>query len=478
MSYYINPEPSLWSKQLEEFTIDIRAWDDNGQPVRDRALELQYYMSYDGSVPDPINTQRSFANASGLLEFTLNVPCRITAYLIYPADVDDPTSEKHRELLCENEIVYFQPFFVDIQLEYTGPDVPIDSDFNPKYVLVKGLQNNGTFATIPYNKLTFFDKTITQMGDNVFDVKYADELLNTVWDLNLTVTGTYKIVRIRAIYIGEFKLENEEVLKSEIKVYVTRYDGYNEFEEEAPEDQWSFTSMPFPNKDNNGIIKLEWNDRPTQVQVAYEPTTQNWKLDVWYEGPDIPVDEYYDIEDLRIRLIYENKNCVILEPYKVQISDHKVHTIGWNWYKVSYRITNVLVLHEWFAVYGYVPYEHEPEEFKVIYLTGNDVTPKLTDVTDIYKQELGSPYKDSKSPVTINWDKFRLIAVRHRHFGRLKVNVPKFSGLSDHTATQWIVFIYKDNWNTINALFVKSFNEENGHGYKKEELRGKPHRCD
>ena len=141
-------------------------------------------------------------------------------------------------------------------------------------------------------------------------------------------------------------------------------------------------------------------------------------------------------------------------------------------------ITSVLVLHEWFAVYGYVPCEHEPEEFKVIYLTGNEVVPKLTDVTDIYREELGNPYKDSKSPIMMNWNKFRVIAVRHKHFGRLKVNVPKFSGLSDHTATQWIVFMYEDNWNTINALFVKSFNEENGHGYKKEELRGKPHKCD
>ena len=475
MSYIITPDPSTWEKQYEEFWVEIKAWDDNGKPCVMRDLQIQYYMGVNGAAPDPYDMIRLYADADGLLTFQFNTPCRVTAYLVYPHDIDDPSLGSKRELVADDLIVYFRPFITEITLEYTGDPVPLDSDFDPSYVVAKAKYNDGTYGTILWSDMSFPSKKIYNIGDNTFPVQYYDDVLHITWNLEINVEGTFKVTKIWAEYVGPLKIEDEMVKKSEVNVYVEKFDGYNTSICKIEEDEWDWVTLPYPNSQNNGKIKIQWQGNVCTIEVPFEKTGHNYKLDIWYEGPDIVVGHNYDIDNLRARLVYEDGNTRLLNPEDLIIQEFKVDCVGWRWFKATYRPTSTIILSDWYCVYGYNMDDHSEEEFKVIWLGDGKL---YEDVTSYYLEELKQEGNNAKSPVLIVWETVREVAVDHKHYGKLKITVPKFSGLSNHVATQWIAHIYRDNREAINAVLVKQFNEVKSYDKDDPKERHVNRKCD
>jgi len=484
MGYYlIEPDPSTWEKQYEKFWVTIKAWDDNGRPCTMRNLELQYYMGVDGAAPDPYDTIRLYADADGLLTFQFNNPCRVTAYLVYSHDVNDETLGKNRELIADDLNVYFQPFITDINIKYTGNPVPIDNEFDPQYLTIDAKLNDNSHKTIPWSDIVFLNKTIYQLNDNVFQCTYWDDVLKITWTLYVTVPGTYKITKVWAEYVGDVKIENELVKKSEVKVYVEKFDGTNTFIYEPTEDEWSWVTLPYPNTSNNGKLKLELDGYICEVEVPYITVSgTDLKLDIWYEGPDIVIGHNYDIDNLRIRLVYANRNTRILNPEDIIITDYLVDHQGWCWFKGTFKPNSFITLSDWYCVYGYKIDEHEKPEFSVIWLDSDNEELRNSngeeDVTSYYYNELKNDTTYAKSPVMIVWETIRKVAIDHKHYGRLRMTVPKHSGLGDHVASLWIINIHKDNREAINAVMVKQFNEVQSYDKKDPKERHVDRKCD
>ena len=55
--------------QTDAFTIVFKAFDDNGVQCKNNQMSIQYNITYDGTMPDLMQMERVYSDASGIIAY-------------------------------------------------------------------------------------------------------------------------------------------------------------------------------------------------------------------------------------------------------------------------------------------------------------------------------------------------------------------------------------------------------------------------
>lgn len=206
---------------------------------------------------------------------------------------------------------------------------------------------------------------------------------------------------------------------------------------------------------------------------------------MWYEGPDIDLNEthYCKRSDIRVYLLYEhnavklidaqggpfrNPTIEILEdwpsdPYaefdksKLFINNDNRRDIyiskeGYNWIKGIFRYDDDIEFEEWFCVYAYKSKRIVDKSLKIIYIRSK-TNWYYEDVTEQFEQ-----YITRDGVTVIGWKNFLNICNKLLLSGLFKIIAPARTGLNARYASEWMVFT--PNETTLIATCKEIYNKD------------------
>lgn len=450
MALSITPGVNEWAKQLGAFRIIFKAYDDNGNQCIGEHLCIQYGISYDDSEPDLTNMVTINSDASGIIAMTISTPCVISIYGTHSHDINDPTKGKITQEIALNHRITFEPIIIDIEVEYTGPDLFVSDEFDISNLLVRAKLNDGSTKIIDtiYCTIENNDYIIKQAGNNLKTLLYEDLVLNTIWSVNFYLDGISKLLSLEAEYIGESHPIGSRIYSDEVIVKGVFLTELNTTEiRTLSSAEWEFLDLPIITEVNQGVFRILYRDTITQIIVAYT-NVNSLRLNVWYEGAKIEVGKSYDINDVVIYLIYPNGKKTRIGHEKCQVSSYEVKDIGWNWYTLNYSEGQEKAKQE-FAVPGVILRDYEDLEFQVLYIKDEEII----DMTEDFEAHL-----EIDGILTVDWTQFLIKINELQNYGLYRVTVPKLSGLSDRYDMKWEVLCINET--TLKASIRTIYNEE------------------
>jgi hypothetical protein len=454
MALAITPAVDKWLYQTDAFTIIFKAYDDNGVQCRNNQMAIKYGITYDGSMPDLMQMEKVYGDASGLIALVITKPCVISVFGEYAHDVNDPSKGTVTQEIAINYEITFQPIILKMYAEYVGPDIQVTNDFNGADVIVKAEYSDGSIQQIPTNACIIPDYQICKVGENIKSLTYTEPALGTIWNLDFVVIGIPKLLSIEAQYIGERRVIGDRVFPEEIVVYGTFLISMEDTEKtEIPQDEWFFINIPIITEDNDGIFRLKYKKIEIEVSVPYD-IVNSLRLNVWYEGAKIEVGNTYNPDNVIVYLVYPNGDRKRISWKHCQINSYLVTQEGWNWFTITYTTEFIKVTQE-FPVEGIILKKYIDLDFKVLYILDktSDREEDQMNVTKEFKK--GMSFDDI---LIVDWNQFLKIVNLSSRYGLYIVTVPKSSGMSNRFDMDWEVLCI--NKNTIKANIKKIYDEE------------------
>lgn len=453
----VTPSVDKWVYQTDAFSIVFMAYDDNGKRCYNNQLSIQYSITYDGTTPDLTQMQRIYSDASGIIPLVITKPCVISIYGICVHDVNDPSKGEFIQKLAMNCEISFQPIIKTIHASYAGPDVEISDNFNKDYLVIKAEMSDGSIKTISPNECIIKDYKITDVGPNTKRITYTDPVLYTVWELEVTINGIYKLISLQAYYQAERRVIGDRILPEEVVVLGVFMTSMTTTESiELSSDQWYFIDIPIITDANKGVFSIGYKQHTTTINVPYDKAT-SLRLNVWYEGDKIEVGKSYDPNNVVVYLVYPDGERKRILWKHCQIDSYLVSEKGWNWYTISYTTEFHQVTQE-FAVEGIIRKQYIDLDFKVLYFKDKDS--QQENLTTLFKEEL-----EYDGYLIFDWTIFFKVVNKIQKYGLYIVTVPKLSGLSNQYCMDWEVLCINDT--TLKTNIKKIYNEEDAsHGNK------------
>ena len=425
MAFLITPNVNRWLYQTDVFSIEFKAYDDNGILCRNNQMSIQYNITYDGTVPDLLQMQRVYSDASGIITLVITKPCVISLYGIYVHDVNDPSKGEVVEELAMNYKIPFQPVIIKMDVTYIGPDIPITDDFNGADLSIQASYSDGSTKSISPTQCIIKDYQIKEVGLNTKSLLYIDPLLGTYWNLDFNVNGVPKLLSIEAMYSGERRILGDTIFPEEVLVYSTFLTSLTTTERiELKENEWNFVGTPTITNFNRGILTVKYKDKQTTVSIPYEIVT-SLRLNVWYEGAKIEVGKSYDPNNLVIYLVYPNGERRRIYWKHCQIDSCLVTKEGLNWYTIIYNYEFEQIKQQ-FAVEGIIYKDYIDLDFKVLYII--DKTSELEENQENLTEEFENALMFDDTLI-LDWGQFLDIVNHIKKYGLYIVTVPKKSGL-------------------------------------------------
>ena len=454
MALAITPAVDRWMYQTDAFTIVFRAYDDNGERCRHNQIAIKYSITYDGTMPDILNMETLYGDASGLIAMVITKPCVISLYGQYAHDVNDPSKGMVTQEIAINYEITFQPIIKNITAKYIGPDIPITEKYNGADLLIEVEMSDGTTKPLSANECMIQDYEIREVGPNVKAFTYTDPLLGTLWTLSTIVNGVPKLLSLEAQYIGERRIIGDRIYPEEVEVHGVFLTTLTTTERlEITPEQWYFIDIPVITEANNGIFKIGYQKLFATINVPFDIVT-SLRLNVWYEGAKIEVGKSYDPNNVVVYLVFPDgerrriswKHCVI--------DSYLVTKEGWNWYTITYIFEFIKVAQE-FPVEGIILKDYIDLDFKVLYIQDrtSDREEDQMDVTEEFKEEL-----TFDGYLLIDWNQFLRVVNLSGRYGLYIVTVPKLSGMSNQYDMDWEVLCINDT--TLKATIKKIYNKE------------------
>lgn len=451
MALVISPAVDKWLTQTEVFTIVIRGYDDNGEQCKGENLSIQYGITYDGTMPDLTTLITEYSDASGIIAMTISRPCVISLYGSYARDINDPTQGVVTQEICINYEITFQPSIVSITTIYTGLDIEITDEYNPKDLLITAEMSNGTTLNISPQDCIFEYCQITQTGENLKTGVYIDPATKTSWPLEFIVIGIPKLLSLEAKYIGEIKTLGDRIFAEEVRAEGVFLIAIDTTETRVlTSDEWFFIDLPVVTEGNEGNIRIGYRLLEAIMIVPYTVHETIW-LNAWYEGLPIEVGNAYDPNNVVVFLVYPSGHRIKLNWRDCVINSYDVTEEGWNWFTITYTIEFKKIKQQ-FPVKGIIYKNYVDLDFKVLYIS-NRYNNQTEDLTEVFED-----YMKFEDVMVVDWSHFLTAVNALQKYGTYIVTVPKLSGLSNQYDTEWTVLCINET--TLKAHISKIYNEE------------------
>lgn len=459
MALSISPAVDKWLYQTDAFTIVFKAFDDNGVQCKNNQMSIQYNITYDGTMPDLMQMERVYSDASGIIALVITRPCVISLYGIHDHDVNDPSKGEVVQEIAINYEITFKPVILSITATYIGPDIQVTNDFNGADLSIKAELSDGSFKTILPSECIITDYQIREVGPNTKALTYTDSLLGTIWDIEFIVNGIPKLLTLEAIYTGEHRILGDRIYPEEIIVYgifLTSIDTTEKIE--ITPEEWFFIDVPIITEANDGILRIGYKDQEVTVTVPYD-TINSLRLNVWYEGAKIEVGKSYDPNNVIVYLVYPDGERRRISWKHCQIDSYLVEQEGWNWYTITYTVEFKQIKQQ-FPVEGIILKDYIDLDFKVLRIIDftSDLEEDQENLTKEFKEGL-----EFDGTLIIDWQQFLMVVNHLQKYGLYIVTVPKLSGMSNRFDMDWEVLCINET--TLKATIKKVYNkEETSHG--------------
>lgn len=372
-----------------------------------------------------------------------------------------------------------------IEAEYRGPEVLVEDEYDPQYVVVQAITVGDHRMPLLTDQCTFPNRIIIDNKYNRKECEYIDEF-GDKFTCEFIVQGIPRPIAMYATYIGPLKVINDRVIKKEFKVQLKYllniFDQDNRQTEivDITEDEWEFFNGDIITETNDGLFTLtcdkifEYCKIALFVDISVPYIGYHATLKCWYEGPDIVVDEDYNLEHVviyicqpgkdRIRLLYNDAGVIMN-------SDIRVPKEGVNFYTIQYINGRVKLKGKYFVI-GIIPKEFPEVKFQVLYIVKD--TFEEIDLTEDFE-----PYFTFYGNFVITWQQFlnRLIDYNNDgtpYFGMFRVVAPKRTGFLNKYASEWHVYCF-DDFNLkaeIFKIYSDEIKEDDDNGQTEEESNG------
>lgn len=464
-SYFLQPSINIWQDELDPFIASFLAYDDNGRRISNKQLYIVYDVVYGSGTPDLENNGTTlFSNKDGVIELHFTGRCKVSIDLYMVESFDetlDPTQMADHYIcrhICNDLLLPFAPYITDFKASYISTQrISVNEQIPRKYVQVTLAKSDNSITRFTIENSLYDDyivspDTIYQVNDNLVKVSYYDSLLDKTWEYDIIVLGKVAELEISAIYVGQDKQLNSIVIKSEVLVTLTTWDGHNQHSRLLDSDEWEFTMFPQITNLNLGVLEVARESLRATFKVPFYWSPEIGRLDAWYEGTPVKIGHKLVPDDFRIWLWHDNglREMIPLSQCQLSPQEYTITQEGVNWYTVSYKIESWTVSDK-VAIIGYNEIEYETKDFELLYYDPNlktlvDVTSKFDDACTI----AGRRY--------FNWNRIldRIIAIAM--YGKYKLYAPVLTGLSIRCDTEWIITCeYKK---AIHAQLHKIHDEE------------------
>lgn len=254
------------------------------------------------------------------------VYCQVTG-----ADGNTVESQKAVLTIKEKELS-------NVSAKYVGKDVFVGNTFNSndvKFVLefadgtteeltdeitIKPHQEDGEIASST-------GPIVTKAGENLFDVTYG------AYTATVSVWG-YDYDKIEAEYTGKNVFVGNQFHSKDVSTYLvyTPFSDGTIKKEDLGEDQFTIVnadSNPNPTVTKTGDNKFTVNYKNDEIGVDFSDDISVWgydydALEATYNGPDIVIDNEYDVKDVDVKLNYTERTDN--GPKFEQVEDFKVNS--------------------------------------------------------------------------------------------------------------------------------------------------------
>ena len=463
-SYFLQPSINTWQNQLDPFIASFLAYDDTGRRISNKQLYIVYDVAYGTDTPDLENHGTTlFSNKDGVIELHFAGRCKVSIdlYMVESFDENLDSTEMADHYICRhicNDLLLpFAAYITDFKASYISTQkVAVGKSIPRKYVQVTLTKSDDSTARFTienplYDDYIISPDTITQVNDNQVTVSYYDSLLDKTWEYDIIVLGKVAELEISAIYVGQDKQLNSLVVKSEVLVTLTTFDGHNQHSRLLDSDEWEFAVFPQITNLNLGILEIARESLRATIRVPFKWIPDIGRLDAWYEGTPVLVGNKLVPDDFRIWLWHEGlREMIPFNQCQISPQNFTITQEGVNWYTVSYKI-DAWTIQDKVAIIGYKEIEYEEKDFELLYYDPN--LHCLKDVTEEFDEACtiaGNRY--------FNWNKILDRVIDTIMYGRYKLYAPVRTGLSVRCDTEWIITCeYKK---AINAQLHKVYCDE------------------
>lgn len=450
----ITPEQDTWQDKTEPYTISFCAYDDTNTRIRNKQIYIVYDMRMDNTEPDLTSdhAKKVYGDGDGIIKIQIYTQCRISIDLFH-VKIQDNLLDRTKlginyvqENICSNLFIPFEPYIKKFVVSYTGKEkITVTEPIPTSYVYITKVFSDGTtkktVVSKDYYNISFIPDTIQYTESNTITVLYHENLTNKDWSGTITIFGKDKEIKLIASYNQDkiYKI-GDTIDKNDINVLLKLFNGHDTITRKLNNKEWNFATLPIINEINCGIFNIARNNLITSIRIKYNQSQSKYKIDAWYEGPDILVGKLYNPNDLRIFLYSQDKPQVLTLKYEdviIEPNDRHILKEGINWFTVKYRDKNYIIQDK-VAIRGYVKDKYNPRDFLLEYYDEN--THSITDVTEDF--EYCTLINDKRY---FNWLMISDKIKEDQRFGKYLLRAPANSGLNTRFDTEWIIECYKNN---------------------------------
>lgn len=214
----------------------------------------------------------------------------------------DSTKEKFDHL----EIIYVDQFatpeVVEIVCNYIGNSIPVGETFSLNDIELFAIYSDGNRAQIKENfTVKPEDQIITELKSNVIEVFYTSPSGKT-HDTKVIIEGIRNLKGIKAYYDGPQVPYGKEVLKKYLVVIAEYTD-----ETSVAVSDYTFPEGNIVSEARSGNITIYYKGFYTEVAIPTFEVSSS-RLVAYYNGPNIEINNNFDIKYCTIRIYYQTEN--------------------------------------------------------------------------------------------------------------------------------------------------------------------------
>lgn len=323
---------------------------------------------------------------------------------------------------------YATPEIIDIKANYIGNSIPVGETFSLNDIELFAIYSDGNRAQIKENfTVEPEDRIITELKSNLIKITYVSPT-NTTFITNVVIEGIRNLCGIEAYYDGPQVPYGKEALKKYFVVIAKYTDDTS-----VAVNEFTFPEGNIVSETNYGVITVYYKGFYTTVSIPTLEVSSS-RLVAYYNGPNIEINNNFDIKYCTIRIYYQTENNINayyenVNPESCNFSTFTIDHEGINHILVQFigksgPVTTTMI------VVGIKP------EVVLNFIEANYVGPEITQ---------GKPFRIDRIICKAHYSDGTIVEVKNF---TINSNIIQYEGLNEYVAT------YTDKDTTVTTTFT------------------------